>query len=249
MFARQMEQQAFVPQRYQTANFVLFGMLRLPPAGKSNSRETLQVYIEGDGFAWQSRTRPSTDPTPRNPVGLRLAQADASGDAVLYLARPCQFVTGAEARMCRTAYWTSARFAPAVVQSMNEAITQAKRQTGARYVELTGYSGGGGIAVLVAAQRQDITFLGTLAANLDHDAWTKLHGVSPLSQSLNPLDAAGQVRHVPQVHLSSQGDSVMPPGISQNFCQAIQNPKSCKVIESVPHSGPWEDSWRVVRLP
>lgn len=248
MFALQMQQQAFVPQQYETTNFVLFGMLRLPTA-KNHPENTLQVYIEGDGFAWQSRTRPSTDPTPRDPVGLRLAQADTSGDAVLYLARPCQFVTGADARMCRTAYWTCARFAPEVVQSMNEAITQAMRQTGARHVRLTGYSGGGGMAVLLAAQRQDVTFLGTIAANLDHVAWTKLHGVSPLRHSLNPLEAAWQVRHVPQIHLSSLADTVMPPNISQKFCQAIQRPQSCKVVEHVPHSGPWEDIWSAMPLP
>lgn len=242
-FARHMQQHGFVPQQFETTNFVLFGMLRLSPAEQSDPEDILQVYIEGDGFAWQSRTRPSNDPTPHNPVGLRLAQADKSGHAVLYLARPCQFIAGPDARMCRVAYWTSARFASEVVQSMNEAIDQAKEQIGVRHVRLTGYSGGGGLAVLLAAQRQDVTFLGTIAANLDHAAWTTLHGASPLSRSLNPLDAAPQVRHVPQLHLSSRADSVIPPGISQKFCQAIYSPQSCTVVENVPHSGPWEELW------
>jgi hypothetical protein len=52
----------------------------------------LHVYIEGDGFAWKSRTQPSNDPTPNNPTGLKLAAADANAN-VLYLARPCQFIT------------------------------------------------------------------------------------------------------------------------------------------------------------
>jgi len=36
----------------------------------------LNIYIEGDGFAFISRSRISPDPTPTNPISLRLAAAD-----------------------------------------------------------------------------------------------------------------------------------------------------------------------------
>jgi len=30
---------------------------------------TANIYIEGDGLAWKSKTRPSLNPTPGNPIG------------------------------------------------------------------------------------------------------------------------------------------------------------------------------------
>ncbi|MEX2353586.1 MAG: alpha/beta hydrolase, partial [Gammaproteobacteria bacterium] len=52
------------------------------------------VYIEGDGRAYVSRHRVSADPVPRNPLAFRLAVVDPS-PAVIYIARPCQFVASA----------------------------------------------------------------------------------------------------------------------------------------------------------
>ena len=46
--------------------------------------DTLVVYIEGDGFAWSSRTRPSDNPTPKHPLAFFLACEDQSFN-VLYL--------------------------------------------------------------------------------------------------------------------------------------------------------------------
>ena len=52
--------------------------------------DEVHVYIEGDGYAWATTTDPSDDPTPINPLALRLAAVDDAPN-VLYLARPCQF--------------------------------------------------------------------------------------------------------------------------------------------------------------
>ena len=53
----------------------------------------LHVYLEGDGQAFVSQGGyASSDPTPRNPLALRLAIQDNSANAVVYLARPCQYV-------------------------------------------------------------------------------------------------------------------------------------------------------------
>lgn len=245
--ARDAQQYGFAPHDFDTASFVLFGMLRLPSVLAAPQESVLQVYIEGDGYAWQSRTRPSSDPTPHNPVSLRLALADRSGQPVLYLARPCQFVEGPKARMCRVNYWTAGRFAPEVIQSLSQAIDQAKMLTKAQRVALVGYSGGGGIAALLAAQRADVSFLGTIAGNLDHESWTTLHGVSPLRDSLNPLESAPQIRDLPQIHLSSTADSIIPPSISRKFCQAAQQPDTCQVIDKIGHNGAWEEIWETIR--
>lgn len=227
----------FAVTRFDTPFFVLYGQLR-PGQGP-----VLYVYIEGDGFSWATRSRPSSDPTPKNPVGLRLAMADPSQAPVLYLARPCQYVENADRRMCTVNFWTSGRFAPEVIDSLNNAVSQAMERTGAQQVALLGYSGGGGVAALLAARRSDVAFLGTVAGNVDHQAWTAHHSISPMRHSLNPLDVASQLRHLPQRHLSSSADSIVPPLVSAGFCRKAERVQSCVVIDGMEHNGHWEDVW------
>lgn len=52
--------------------------------------ETIRIYIEGDGRAWESKTKLSMNPTPSNPVALKLAIVDPL-KSVAYIARPGQF--------------------------------------------------------------------------------------------------------------------------------------------------------------
>lgn len=231
---------AFRGQTFATSNFTIFGMLR-PASG--NASTILHVYIEGDGFAWQGRTQPSSDPTPNNPTGLRLALADKSPNAVLYLARPCQYVQGDDALLCRPTYWTSARLAPVVIKSLNEALDTAKQRAGATEIVLVGYSGGGAAAVLMAAKRDDVRFLGTVAAPLDLATWTRVHNMSPLHASLNPMDVAAKVATLPQRHMSSRADTVVPPSISQLFCRALRVAQACSVVDGPDHGGAWEKAW------
>ena len=234
------QEQGFAEHLFSTQPFTLYGLLRPSLAAHS---KILRVYIEGDGHAWESRTRPSTDPTPRNPTALRLAMADPGPDPVLYLARPCQYVQGDDKRQCSKRYWTSARLGPEVINSLDAAITQAKAACGAEQIALVGFSGGGGAAALLAAMRPDVVFLGTVAGNLDIDAWADLQGVSQLAESLNPKTVAPSLQHLPQRHLSSRTDATMPPEISEGFCRAVNQPESCVVISGVPHGGPWQNYW------
>ena len=231
-------EQGFTPVRLQAEPFTLFGLVR------SGTGEVLHVVIEGDGFAWQNRHRPSTDPTPRDTVALRLAAADASGAPVLYLARPGQYPASAtQGRNTDTVsmrYWTTARFAPEVVRSLDAAISEVQQRTGTRRVRLAGFSGGGALAVLVAARRDDVDFLITWAGALDHAAWTAHHKVTPLRDSLNPVDVAPHLTGLPQRHVSSRADTTMPPHISANFCRALGRPEACVVVETLPHNGAWE---------
>lgn len=111
-----------------------------PPALRQ--ADMLTVYIEGDGFAWVDARTPSFDPTPRDPVALRLALGDPDGHAV-YLARPCQYVTGADRRNCGKKYWTSHRFAQETVDAASLVVDRLKQRYHASSVMLVGYSGGG----------------------------------------------------------------------------------------------------------
>ena len=154
------------------------------------------VRIEGDGLAWLSRSQVSADPTPMQPVALELAMRQPGG-AAAYLARPCQYVQGPDARNCATAWWTDRRFAPEVVTASSLAIDQLKLRFSAQRLVLVGYSGGGAIAALVAAQRHDVALLVTVAGNLDTQAWTALNRITPLrsGRQLSSISAVCRHRH------------------------------------------------------
>jgi pimeloyl-ACP methyl ester carboxylesterase len=232
----------FQPQRFDTKPFVLQGWLR---PGRQGG--TLFVYIEGDGMAWRRANRPSMDPTPTDPIGLRLAVADPATQAdgaVLYLARPCQYTEGSDRRGCAVPDWTSARFSERAVAALNEAVNQAKARTGARFVALHGFSGGGGMAALLAERRPDVIFLATVAGNLDHALWTSLHGDTPLDQSLNPVDRAEATRNIPQLHVTGGKDTVVPKAILDSWCKRLPGAAITRVTEpDAAHSGPWEAVW------
>lgn len=224
--------------------FTLVAFLPAPlgRGGLDLDGQILTVYLEGDGLAWLSATRPSPNPTPLSPMALLLAQADP-GPAVA-LARPCQF-RALIAKPCDSRYWTSHRFAPEVIAATSLAISQLKEQTKAKGLRLVGYSGGAAVAALVAVQRDDVLELITVAGNLDHLAWTRLHRLTPLHGSLNPLEAAQTLSHLPQLHFVGSKDKNIPPGIARGFI-AAQSSEVCvtlQVVEGVSHSQGWVERW------
>ncbi|SNR66989.1 hypothetical protein SAMN04488503_0752 [Humidesulfovibrio mexicanus] len=228
----------FQPRRFDTTNFVLMGWER------QGQGDTLCVYIEGDGLAWRRRNRPSMDPTPSNPVGLRLAMADATTAPVLYLGRPCQYTQDADRRGCSVELWTSDRFSERAVEALDAAVTQAKRRHGATSIALHGYSGGGAMAALLAERRQDVTFLATVAGNLDPDLWTRLHGDSPLTGSLNPVDKAQATRNIPQLHVIGGMDTVIQPVILDSWSERTHGARITRIrVQEAGHEGPWEALW------
>jgi dienelactone hydrolase len=209
--------------------------------------DTLTVYIEGDGLAWLSRSRPSSDPTPRNPVGLELALRHPQGVAV-YLARPCQYVEAGDAKNCRQAYWTNRRFAPEVIEAGDRAITQLKRRYGADKLVLVGYSGGGAVAALVAARRNDVALLVTVAGNLDHRAWTEAHHVPPLEGSLNPADEWRALMGVPQRHFVGERDEVVGREVADSYASRFMSQRQLEVV-TIPgfdHVCCWVEEWGAI---
>ncbi len=233
------EENGFVAKKFQTNDFILYGLLR--PATENNNK--LHVYIEGDGLAWINRNTISNNPTPTLNTGKDLALNDFSKGAVLYLARPCQYYSKEELENCNYKYWTNHRLAPEVINSINAAINEAKQSTGASEISLVGYSGGAGVAVLVAAMRDDVYFLGSVAGLLDHNTWTNYHKVSPLNGSLNPIDVVENIKDLNQKHLTGSSDKTIPPVVNAKFCARLINPKSCIQLKKIKHSGDWYKAW------
>jgi pimeloyl-ACP methyl ester carboxylesterase len=211
-------------------------------------RAPLNVYIEGDGLAWRSRTEVSPDPTPTNPLGLRLAALDPS-ENVLYVARPCQYTPMETDRRCNEVYWTDKRFAEEVVASVNQAIDQALRSSGSG-VRLVGYSGGGAVAALLAARRSDVIDLRTVAGNLDHVTLNRHHDVTPQRGSLNAADVASRLARLPQLHLIGERDSVVVPVVAESYLRrtGATGCVTLRRIAGATHAEGWTDVWpRIVR--
>ncbi len=226
--------------RLDSGDFVLSAYVPENPAQGA----VLTVYIEGDGFAWVSGVRPSTDPTPRKPTGLELALQHPAG-LVAYLGRPCQNIQQSDWRSCRTTYWTDRRFSPEVIDATDSAITALKARFHAERIALVGFSGGGAVAALVAARREDVAKRVTVAGNLDHQAWTTHHRVDPLTGSLNPADAWERLQHIPQVHWIGANDRVV--GVETVGAYAKRFPVArrpvIKVQRDFDHSCCWARDW------
>lgn len=228
------------PLRLPAGNFVLAAYA---PA-KIAASDMLTIYIEGDGLAWLTRSQASSDPTPRNPVGLQLALRHPYG-AAAYLARPCQYVEAQEAQACEQGYWTDRRFSPEVVSASNRAIDLLKQRASASRLTLIGYSGGGAVAALVAAKRQDVVRLITVAGNLDHRAWTALHRVPPLEGSLNPADAWAALQAIQQLHFVGGKDEIISVGVVESYLARFPpgHRPEMQIIPGFDHTCCWVEQW------
>lgn len=228
-------------ESFRTPVFQLRGWSKGLDAGA----KTLVVYIEADGSPWVTRYKLASDPTPRDPLALRLAVKDPA-PAVLYLARPCHHTRKTDPA-CRAEYWSSHRYAPEVIGSVSAAIDAAKARAGATAVRLVGYSGGGAVAALVAARRLDVAGLVTVAANLDHAAWTAHHKVTPLTGSLNPADNAARVQAIPQVHYVGADDRIVPREIVEAYVRRMSDRADTRIVEmkGFDHGCCWERAWPI----
>jgi dienelactone hydrolase len=226
---------AWIFHSLHTTGFTLTSFTPAP-----SSFDVLSIYIEGDGLAWTSPDQKSRDPSPVNPIGLQLALAQPDGKSA-YLARPCQYTSGAERNSCSSRYWTNERFSPLIIQSLNEGIDQLKERFKARRLILVGYSGGGGIASLIAGRRQDVNLIITVAGNLDGTRWAQEKTLSPLEGSLNPSDEIKRVSTIPQVHFTGDKDTVYPNSLTQEFAAKAH----AKMIEvkDFDHVCCWAEAW------
>ena len=203
----------------------------------------LTIYIEGDGAAWRSRHELSEDPTPRHPLVLSLAAIDPSRN-VAYLARPGQLSASGNPD-CDSAYWSEKRFSKEAVNAINSAIDYLKAKSQSKEINVIGYSGGAAIAVIIAAQRNDVTSLRTIAGNLDHEAVNRYHKVDPLKGSINPIDFASKVSSIPQRHFVSIKDNVVPIAITESFAEKIGDKKheSITIVKGTSHTTGWQKVW------
>ena len=210
----------------------------------TNVSEDLIIYIEGDGHVLINKYNISSDPTPIEPIGLLLA-VQHQGKDVAYLARACQFLGKNQNQSCKEAYWTSNRYSREVVQNTNLAIEEIKSKYKAKNLVLIGYSGGATMALLVAARRDDVKKIITIAGNIDVGAWVHHHNFQALSNSLDPVDYISALEKIPQIHFIGEKDEVVPLKIATKYFSHFLNASNIQliIVPNQEHICCWDQWW------
>lgn len=236
----QARNQGFVLSAVQAGGFELASYARRGGGYTAAPSEVVTIYIEGDGAPWPTPFMPPHDPTPLRPVALAMALGDQR-PAVVYLGRPCQYLLPEALRQCHSVWWIERRFAPQVIAAYDVAIDKMKESFSAHRVRLVGYSGGGVIAMLVAARRKDVASVVTVAAPLAVGAWLTWHGASPLTGSLDPEISLGQRVLPPSLYFVGARDEVVPPFVVQGFAQ--RKGGRVVVVPGFEHECCWGRDW------
>lgn len=162
----------------------------------------------------------------------------------IYINRPCNGYR----RMppgCSNTLWASARYSETIVGSLNTAIDKAKKLSKKTNIILIGHSGGGTLAMLLADRRvkakSDVTAVVTLAANLDHQAWTQALNYRALKHSLNAAEIILPAE-VWQWHLAGGKDKRVPPEVIWPTVEKQPNAK-WTVHNNFDHGCCWGTVW------
>jgi hypothetical protein len=199
----------------------------------------LDVYLEGDGLPWRTRYAVSSDPTPRDPLALRLMRLDPA--PAVYLGRPC-YNGQAALPGCNPRMWTSGRYGVKVVASMEAALNRVMASGHFSGVILIGYSGGGTLAMLLARRVKATQGVITVAGNLDPARWVKLHHYSPLTESMDPVDESPLNSRIKQAHYVGRRDRNVPADLVRSVVER-QPDASLVVIDEFDHRCCWEAVW------
>jgi len=203
------------------------------------------VYFEGDGYpVYLSRTV-SQEPSPENPVGLHLASRDNATNLV-YIGRPCHYKESPKPSECDTKYWSNRRFSPEVMAAYNEMLDEIKARYNITEFNIIGYAGGANIAAVVAAQRDDVVSLRTVAGALNPDLVYASKPPQPLdADSVKANVIAPELAKMPQHHFVGAGDEIVPASVYHSY-RAAMGESDCVHYTFVPdadHQRGWVEKW------
>jgi len=201
---------------------------------------SLHVYFEGDGSPWLQRQVVAADPTPRNPLALKLMAQD--NQPSVYIGRPCYFGFS-RSESCNPLLWTHQRYAQVIVDSLVEVANNIIIEQEPERVMLIGYSGGGVLVMLVADNVLQIDSIVTIAANLDIDAWAILHDYSVLEGSLNPATQPPLRSEIKQWHLVGKEDKNVPPELVQEVINKQVGTTKLISLDGFDHICCWLEQW------
>lgn len=232
------QNQGWKSQVIRTKNFHILSAFRI-----TDNTSPLNIYIEGDGYAFENRHTPSQDPTPLKPFVLKLAMQDKANN-ILYLARPCQYIDLNRDINCVLPNWTLRRFSPENIEALEEAIAKFTANKRNPSLVLNGFSGGAALVAHLASRLKNIQLVRTIAGNLNTKLFVEIHGDTPLRGSLEPFNTARKLQEIPQLHLVGTRDWVIPEKIVRTFVDA-QNSGCAKLlkINSTHNDSTWIKLW------
>ncbi len=217
----------FAQKTYYQKTFNIFTLEKISDAAKP-----LHIYIEGDGFAYVNKFRPSIDPTPRSTFLLDLIARDNAAN-IVYIARPCQYV---DSEFCEEKFWTLERFSAPTIQAISSVVNRYQNYE----IHLIGYSGGGLMALHLP--QKNIKTIRTIAGNLDLEEFVKLHKISPLK---TPKIDYERLSKIPQIHFIGSRDEIIPLQIFSAYHKKLPS-KNCVKIKITPnasHNENWQQLW------
>lgn len=222
----------FGEQIYQTENFKIYTLQKI-----TDPKKPIRVYFEGDGKAFIRKHLVSANPTPTSYFLVKLLQRD-DWPNIIYIARPCQYL---EDDKCDPKYWTNARFSNEIIDASNEVLQNFRTQK----LELIGYSGGAAIAKHIAVRNKNVLNFRSIAGNLDHETFTKVHHVLPLDESAPDQDL-DRLANIPQIHFIGEKDVIIPPNVSQSYLEKLPQKNCVEIftVKNATHSKGWGERWQ-----
>lgn len=203
------------------------------------------IYLEGDGLVINKYGEAAKNPTPTDPVALRLAIVDQRKISKIVINRPFHYIKNINAN---SKYWTTARYSDEIIQAILNSIKVCKKQFGFETIEIVAYSGGAAVALLLVPHLPNITKITTFAGNLDHVSWAKYHEAQPLFESLDPLKNKNILAKIPQVHFVGESDDNTTVELGLGYQQKVgsNNVKIVQVPGFNHDSNNWPEIWQSV---
>lgn len=215
--------ESFLYQEIRTDSYTLASWQKI-----TDSKSPIRIYIEGDGYAFNNYGYPTNNPTPRGTFLRNIAFNDPNPN-VVYLGRPCQYVSDTE---CSQTDWTVGRFSQKIIDSTSQAIKQISKK---QPIILIGYSGGGLLSGLVIEQNPNLPVKKwiTLAGVLNHAKWTDDLEVSPLTDSVDLIT----LPNIKQIHFIGDKDDT----VSYKMTTSIVPATNLIVIPNATHNQGYEN--------
>lgn len=206
-----------------------------------NSKHAV-IYLEGDGLVINKYGNVALNSTPTDPMALRLASADKRPLTKIVINRPYQYVKTANPN---SKYWTTARYAPEIIQSILEVIKICQQQFHFETIELIAYSGGATVALLLAPHLKNLEGIVSFAGNLDHKNWTSYHHTEPLFESLDIMQSKKTIRKIRQIHFLGTSDANTTIDLGMAYKQQINSDNiSIMPIDGFDHDSNWPSVWQ-----
>ncbi len=213
------------------------------------------IYIEGDTVTSTASQNDfkldgllGIDATRTNPVGLHLASRDLS-ENLSYLSRPCQYVKFPEKKDCNPKYWGADRFAPEVIEAYQLALDDVAARWDITDFHLVGFNGGANIAAVLAATRNDVSTLRTVAGDLNPEFVDNVKNIPVSSNAVLAVDYGSKLASIPQHHFIGAADDIVTPGTYHSYRQAI-GLSDCihySLIQDADHTRGWVEKWPQLR--